>query len=269
MTLQAHVNNSGFPLQIAIAQQILASNSGWQVLYQEHYWKTDIEDGFIDLAIENSQQCCVMNIECKRVRDSQWIFLVPNEPKLGQTPSASIWWTETTMGSESSFSRFGWHELSVKPISYETCFCAVPGQDTKSRPMLERVAVEVASSTYALAVSEAQLLSNQYSRGLRFYLNAIVTTASLQLCTYDPSQISLATGDVGDGVSFQEVPFIRFRKQLGAPPLKEQPKVSDRRSLERIISESESTIFVINAQYLSDFLSQLHISGPREHQWMR
>jgi hypothetical protein len=64
MTLQAHVNNSGFPLQIAIAQQILASNSGWQVLYQEHYWKTDIEDGFIDLVIENSQQCCVMNIEC-------------------------------------------------------------------------------------------------------------------------------------------------------------------------------------------------------------
>jgi len=267
MSLQSHANNSGFPLQISIAQNIRDSDLPWQVLYQEHYWRTDLDDGFIDLAIENTSECCLINIECKRVRDSHWTFLLPRESGIHQTPRSSVWWTETTMLSEKVFSRFGWHELHVEPRSYESAFCIVPGQDSKSRPMLERVAAQVANSTYGLAVNEAELLSQHYSGGIRFYVNAIVTTASLQLCTFDPRDIDIATGDLGDEATFEEVPFIRFRKQLGALPQKELPKISDRRGIESFISDSESTVFVINSQHLEGFLSDFKISAMRALQW--
>jgi hypothetical protein len=98
--------------------------------------------------------------------------------------------------------------------------------------MLERVAAQVANSTYGLAVNESELLSQHYSGGIRFYVNAIVTTASLQLCTFDPGDIDIATGDLGEEATFEEVPFIRFRKQLGALPQKELPKISDIRQRE-------------------------------------
>lgn len=267
MSLQSHVNNSGFPLQIAIAQNVRDSDLPWRVLYQEHYWKTDAEDGFIDLAIENLTACSLINIECKRVRDSHWTFLLPKEAGMQQTPLSSIWWTETNLGSERAFARFGWHELLVEPLSHESSYCIVPGQDSKSRPLLERVAAQVANSTYGLAVNEAELLSDHYSGGIRFYLNAIVTTASLQLCTFDPAEIDIATGDLGDEATFEEVPFIRFRKQLGALPKKGLPKISDRRDIERFISDSESTVFVINSRYLTDFLSDFKISAMRDQQW--
>ena len=267
MTLQAHVNNSGVPLQIAIAQNIRDSDLPWQVLYQEHYWKTDIEDGFIDLAIENVNECCLINIECKRVRDSHWSFLLPRESGMQQTSRSSIWWTETTMATERELSRFGWYELPVEPRSYESAFCIVPGQDSKSRPMLERIAAQVANSTYGLAGSEAKFLSDHYTGGIRFYVNAIVTTAALQLCTFDPGEIDLATGNLGDEATFEEVPFIRFRKQFGALPQKELSKISDRRGIKSFLLDSESTVFVINSRHLEGFLSDFKISANRAMQW--
>ena len=52
MTLQKHVNNSGFPLQLAIANLVKSTHS-WNVLYEEHNWVQDNNNGFIDLVIEN------------------------------------------------------------------------------------------------------------------------------------------------------------------------------------------------------------------------
>jgi len=135
--------------------------------------------------------------------------------------------------------------------------------------MLERLAAQVTASTYGMAAYEKELLSDHYSGGIRFYVNAIITTASLQLCTYDPKQIDIGTGDLGDEATFEEVPFIRFRKQLGAPPQKEVPMISDRRSLDRFVSESESSVFVINSQHLDEFLSDFTISANRALQWGR
>jgi len=260
MTLQSHVNNSGFPLQIALANQIRGADSEWSVLYQEHYWKSDTEEGFIDLALEDSSKQWVVNVECKRVRDADWIFLVPLE-SIRQTSRASLWWSE--MSAEGSYSKFGWHELLVAPVSCESSFCVVKGQDPKSRPMIERTAAQVAHSSYGLAFQERKTLGLHYSGGNRIYLNAIVTTARLQLCECVPSAISLVTGDLDDNATFREVPLVRFRKQLGAPSSNDVQPCVDERALRRMIGESESTVFVINSKYFTQFLDDLDIKRLR------
>ena len=78
MSLEKHVNNSGFPLQIGLAHQVKSTTSrhGWKVLYQEHSWKNESEAGFIDLVLEDKHRTWLMNIECKRVLDTSWLFLV-------------------------------------------------------------------------------------------------------------------------------------------------------------------------------------------------
>ena len=52
-----HINLSGFPLQIGLANSINSSSQdhGWSVLHQEHGWSHEIthESGFIDLVVEN------------------------------------------------------------------------------------------------------------------------------------------------------------------------------------------------------------------------
>lgn len=264
MTLHSHVNNSGFPLQIALANQIRGTDSEWSVLYQEHYWKTDTEEGFIDLALEHTSKQWVVNVECKRVRDADWIFLVPSE-SIRETSRASLWWSE--MSDEGSYSKFGWHELLVAPLSYESSFCVVKGQDPKSRPMIERTAAQVANSSYGIAFQESRTLGLHHSGGNRIYLNAIVTTAKLQLCVYDPDAISLVTGEIDDTATFREVPFVRFRKQLGAPSSNDVKPCVDERALRKMIDESESTVFVINSEYFTQFLEDLDIQRPRTTHW--
>jgi hypothetical protein len=89
-TLRQHVDSSGFPLQLAIARYVQNSGTGWGVLYEEHAWHNGEESGFIDLVLEDQTKTWLMNIECKRVRDSDWIFL----RKSGSSPTrrnAKLW----------------------------------------------------------------------------------------------------------------------------------------------------------------------------------
>ena len=88
-----HVNASGFPLQLAIGNAVRGGSApGWSVLYEEHAWVLGEENGFIDLVLEDQNKTWLMNVECKRVRDSEWIFLHP----IGQSKTrrhAKLWVT--------------------------------------------------------------------------------------------------------------------------------------------------------------------------------
>ena len=81
--LEKLVNSSGFPLQIALQHLIESKKSdhGWDVLSHEHPWanKEAGSEGFIDLILVNNSDRHIMVVECKRVRDTYWIFLVPSE----------------------------------------------------------------------------------------------------------------------------------------------------------------------------------------------
>jgi len=71
------VNQSGYPLQIAIAHAVKARTNthGWRVLYEEHAWKYEGREGFIDIVLEQEDSQVVLLVECKRPKDGEWVFL--------------------------------------------------------------------------------------------------------------------------------------------------------------------------------------------------
>ena len=254
MTLEQHVNNSGFPLQLAIANRFGSRGSEWKVLYEEHAWSHDHGNGFIDLVLEDFNKTWLMNIECKRVRDSTWIFL-SDRNSTSTRRVAKLWVSKKS--SDNRLIHYDWVDMPMDPECVQSSYCIVPGQDPRSRPMLERNASTVVLSTEALASEEATHLSDQYS-DLRIYQNVIVTTADLKVCKLDVNQIDLSSGELGDDAEFVDVPFVRFRKQLGAS-VSSDTRATSERDVRRLVTTKESTVFVVNSDHFEQFVTSCEL----------
>lgn len=255
--LQDFVNQSGFPLQIAISQTVESNtkNHGWKVLYSEHAWQQDHgEEGFIDLVLEDQYRTSVLVVECKRVLDTTWVFLQPNNETSTES-TAKLW----VSYANSDKVILGWAEMSNHPTSHQSSFCVVPGQDSKARPMLERNAANLISATAALALEERE--NFQLSPlSVRMYGSVLVTTATLKVCSFDPSNISITDGKINES-QFSEVDFVRFRKQLSSDSL--MNNASRPESATELASAKEHTVFVVNAKALNTFLKNWTVhSGP-------
>jgi len=242
------VNQSGFPLQLGIDRYLTehGESLGWSVLYREHGWRhSNGESGFADLVLEDRYRTSVLVIECKRVLDSDWLFL-EEAGKTNESLHTRIWINNTGRGKEHS----GYYDLLARPESPVSMYCIVAGQDPKSRPLLERVAADTASATEAIAAEELpHMVAGKY--GLRIYVSAIVTTARLTVSAVDPGTISLGTGEA-PSIEHREVPWIRFRKQL-SPELAVEPRDLDY-SFADLSRAREKCVFVINSESLGDFL---------------
>jgi hypothetical protein len=251
------VNQSGFPLQIGLTALIqnTTNEHGWKVSFVEHSWKSELDNdsGFIDIVIENKYSTSFMLIECKRVLDSSWIFLVPKS-KANPRRHAKAW---VNSFAGNCFKHFCWADLSLDPVSYESEYCVVPGQDPKSKPMLERVAADVVSATEALALEQKDYQA-QLKDPLRMYFSVIVTTAKLQVCAFESEKVSLVDGKVADA-EFTEVPFVRFRKQLSTRPASVPLTVVD--GFYGFVRAKEHTVFVVNAEALPDFLATFEVDN--------
>lgn len=258
------VNQSGFPLQIGLVSlvQRTTDQHGWKVLFVEHSWKNELDNdsGFIDIVLENKYGTSVMLVECKRVLDSSWIFLVPSQ-KSKPRRQAKAWLTRY---ANDCFKHMWWADLSLDPDSLESEFCVVPGQDPKSKPMLERVAGEVVSATEAIAIEEKDYHA-QRKDSLRMYFSVIVTTAKLQVCTFEPEKVSLANGKLADAV-FKEVPYVRFRKQLTTRPATIPLNVVD--GFYNFVRAKEHTVFVVNAEALPNFLAAFEVDDGSLHRFV-
>jgi hypothetical protein len=253
MSLIKQVNSSGFPLQIALYHHVEATTSrtGWKVLYEEHAWRNGEASGFIDLVLENKQREWLLNIECKRVLDTSWIFLVEKEASNSRR-NAKMW---ATYKLDGRIRNFGWVDRSMTPESYQSKYCVVAGQDSKSKPMLERIAADVIASTEAIAIEEEASLGSYFD--LRIYLNVIVTTAELKICEMDPDEVDLITGKI-DELKFINVPYVRFRKQLSH----EQPESESdnwHNRIRSLISRKENTVLIVNASNFLNFLQKVEI----------
>lgn len=242
------VNRSGFPLQIAVAHHVREMNPQWNVLYEEHAWRRDLNSGFIDLVLEDVNHTWLMNVECKRVRETSWIFLT--DARSSPSPQAQVWITSKRQDNRPI--HFDWVDVPMHPECPQSSFCVVPGQDQKARPMLERVAADVVASTEALAEEELTSIPFSYSN-LRIYQNVIITTAELKVCEIEASKIGLATGEIDSSSKVKSVPYVRFRKQLGAAATGNLDDFGGDTS--RMVRARESTVFVVNAQNLSQFLA--------------
>lgn len=248
--LKSLVNSSGFPLQIGLAHQIESTRQshGWRVLLTEHPWQHSetSEDGFIDLVLEHQHETQVMVIECKRVRDTEWIFLIPKESPNPRAVANT--WITYLQGDNTR--KFDWTNLTPDPKSYQSEFCVVHGQDPKAKPMLERVAAQLVDSTEAFALEEHQIQkSNRHF--LRIYANVIVTTAEIKVCKFKPDDIDIATGEIV-ATNFETVPWVRFQKSLTTRPA----KLQSAKHVAEVAKENERTVFVVHSEHFIEFLTQ-------------
>jgi len=190
------VNTSGFPLQIGILNAIKKTkkNHGWDILSSEHPWlnRDTGEDGFIDLILEDQYKVQVMLLECKRVKDAEWIFLIPSKQKKNIN-SARSW---ITINGISRGLHIGWYDFFHRPISEESEFCVIRGGD-KDKPMLERIAAKMTDAIESFAEEELNFDKPEPSiMDLRVYYSVIVTTAQIKVCRFNPNDIIIAEGDL-------------------------------------------------------------------------
>jgi hypothetical protein len=248
------VNSSGFPLQIRIADEIRKTEleHRWTILAQEHRW-TDAQsgnEGFIDLVLEQGGLRIV--VECKRVPEGSWVFLLPNPAReVSRTRSLVARFPGTSAPS------LEWQDCTCRPEYFETQFCVVRGHSDRDRPMLERLAGVVLRSMESFAEEESRIMLKAKSNSdyKYLYLSAIVTTAELGLCRFNPGDVNLQDGKLEKGAQFDQVSFVQFRKSL-ATSLPYPASVEDIKEANR---ENERTVFVIQATGLVAFLKQFKL----------
>ena len=245
------VNQSGFPLQLAIDRMVedRSAQLGWKVVYREHGWKSpDGQSGFADLVLEDRHGTSVLVIECKRVLEADWLFLeeLPQKPPSRRT---RLWATNT---ADSGKEHSGYYDARAQPESRESMYCVVAGQDAKSRPMLERVAAETTAAMEAIAIEEHPVITKrQY--GLRMYVPVIVTTARLVVSRFDAKLVTLQNGEAS-AVSHEVQPWIRFRKQFSSE-YAVQPK-NPEWDFSELAAAKEKLVYVVNVQSFADFLAK-------------
>ncbi len=260
------VNSSGFPFQLRIEHEVQTKFNArehlWEILGGEHQWidRESGEKGFIDIVLR--QGIARMTIECKRVRDGTWIFLVPTQ-QANSTTRVRLIYSDNPLSKPSIM---GWKDFDLKPDSMESAFCVVRGSGEKDVPMLERLSGIVLASLENLAIEEMVLMKKEQIEDDRIYIPVIVTNANLQVCVFDSSQVGLQDGQL-NGASFGSVPYIRFRKSMITKLASlEEPKPTIQSAVQKVQRphrilfdsnlEKERTVFVVQANNLLDFLNQ-------------
>jgi len=242
------VNAAGFLFQLKIEQEIrdTGAKHGKSVFAREHPWvhPTLGKEGFIDLITTAGTNGKIV-IECKRVRQADWVFLVPHEAK--DTRSARVLWSLAVSPSRQAVA---WDEFQFQKDSLEAEFCVVRGHEDSQQPMLERLAAGLLASVEALANEELSYARSAGISGIRFYFPVVVTAARLHICRVQPSEIGLANGELEEA-SFQEVPYVRFTKSMRTST--SSSRVST--GLEDAARESRRTVFVVNSSQLVPLLT--------------
>ena len=252
------INASGYPLQVALHGSVDSETHrhGWQVRYAEHEWSTldRARNGFADLVVVDKNSAVFAVIECKRVRDTEWVFF-HSDGDTQDRRHAQAWLSQFYQGA---FKQYGWTQLQIEPFCPEVQFCAVRGQSTKDGvTILEKTAAEVALATECIA-REHKDLRRDSDTDIKVFFPVIATTAKLRIAKFDPKTISLQDGIVPNA-EFIDVSYVRFRKQLGVVrPGDQSPPLS---LADDIAYLKESTVFVVHAPAMNEFLSRVNIQG--------
>lgn len=251
------VNSTGFPLQLGVKRKIeeTFTEHRWTVMCMEHPWQHQESGvtGYADLVLKLGCNTQVMIVECKRMLDTEWIFLCPAASALPPRKwVVSKTWISYVVDKD--VKRFGWDEMRIEPVGYRSEFCGIPKMDNKATTMLERVGSELIDATEAIASQERELYKD--GRFLRAYHPVIITTAPLKVCSFIPSDIN-ESGEITK-CEFEEVPFLRFHKCMGG----RLDDLSQLESLTDVLKDHERTVYVVNAAHLVDFLREWEYTFP-------
>lgn len=263
--LRTIVNNSGFLFQIGIAHLVETTKlrHRWDVIAEEVPWfdQRSGRGGYIDLVL--GRDAVRMVIECKRVSDGSWIFLLPDQRKrdIDVLKARCMWvkgpdiFPHPDLEKAPVF-RAGWFDSHPEPSSALAEFCVVRGSGDDQKPMLERIASQLVDSIECLAIEEVMASYNDGPGKGYIYVPMIVTNADLQVCKFKSAEVNLTTGKLSEG-TFDSVPFIRFHKTLTT-----KPTVGSRpNSLEEAHQSKMRTVLVVNAMHLTKVLGDWHF-GP-------
>lgn len=257
--LRSIVNNSGFLFQLRVAHEVERSRGvhGWEILAGEHPWrdKESGREGYIDLIL--GKGIVRMVVECKRVKEGAWVFLLPDVTQAGNggTHARCMWTAAQNVksgGEPLRDYRTGWHDYYPEPPSYVSEFCVVRGTGEGDRPLLERLSGQFIESVEALAVEELFVTFNDTPGRKYIYVPMIVTNADLQVCRYKAESVLLSDGRLSeDAGEFESVPLVRFRKTLTVK--------ATEHTLIQTIKDSHSdktrTVIVVNADCLTNLLT--------------
>lgn len=251
------VNRSGYPLQVAIARAVEARRKehGWRVLYEEHSWKSPQGEGFIDIVLEHDNMQVVLLIECKRIQNKEWILLPSDGNRTGRHHARARRVEREDGRVKAHFPQ--WSDEPCDPRTPEAMFCVMP-KDARD-PTVERVGADLISAAEALEREEAPYLDRRGGNSRRLYFCAIVTTAELTLCEFDPGTISLEDGMIPAGARFHKVGAARFTKQLSTRPLSGVPVGLYGEEAYALVKAKERTVFLINTLILDSFLDEFNV----------
>lgn len=255
------VNSTGFPLQLGVKRRIeetVVIEHRWDVMSMEHPWQHPLtgQTGYADLILKMRCNTQVIVVECKRMLDTEWIFLCPanSHPTKPKTWNVAKTWISYVLNNE--IKRFGWDGMNVNPVGYRSEFCGIPKMDNKATTMLERIGSELVDATEAIASQEKQLCKQ--GTFLRAYHPVIVTTAALKVCKFNPSDIS-ESGEITK-YEFEDVPFLRFHKCLGGR-LNDLSRLQD---IPSVFTEHERTVHVVNSSHIVAFLRDWDYAFPSD-----
>jgi len=254
------VNSTGFPLQLGVKRKIeeTIGDHRWVVMSMEHPWQHPESGitGYADLILKLRCNSQVMVVECKRMLDSEWIFLCPSSSHASPPRKWHVSKTLITHVLDGVVKQFGWDQMQIEPIGYRSEFCGIPKMDNKPTSMLERIGSELIDATEAIAFQEKQLYKD--GKLLRAYHPVIITTAALKVCKFFPTDIN-ESGEISK-CEFEEVPFLRFHKCLGGR-LNDLSQLHD---LPEVLKEHERTVYVVNSAHIVNFLSEWEYSFPTD-----
>ena len=245
----AGLRKSGFPFQTVITHAVMAeAPNGWAVHRTEYPWQTasDNEARFLDLIAVKAG--FFLAVECKKRSEDVLTFLRP----LGVAPTTgrnavrfTCFHMKRDPASHGGLAVYP-EERMLRPESTESEFCVVG-----DRPALEADAAFVVRAAFAFAES---IRLNEHLRGTlpiesQLVLPVIVTNAPLYSVRYQPSEVSLKTGEFAElPKEIDQEQWVRFRKSFTADANFDIP---------------ERSVFVVNASHFRDFLKQLQ-RIPRE-----
>jgi hypothetical protein len=139
-------------------------------------------------------------------------------------------------------------------------FCVMP-KDARDPPV-ERVAAELVSATEAVEHEErAAYLDKRGGDSKRSYFSAIVTTATLSVCAFDPGRISLTDGLIPPTSTFVLADAVRFTKQLSTRSFMSETPMTYGTEAAELAKAKERTVFILRADALGGFLSDFGIDG--------
>jgi len=241
------VNRSGFPFQIAVEHFIKTRSTepSWRVVASEVPWS----GGYVDLVIRHGPVVAI--VECKRVQNQSWTFLVESTSEPLVT-AARVLYHRRFYGPDTLNVGFRRQVIDadidwVEP-SYESRYCVVAPRKEKPIRELEGIASELVAACRELADGPQR----HHETEIEVTVPVLVTTASLAVCRYETTSIDLESGTLKDG-GVAAVNMVRFKKPLSTELESIGPTLPVL-GLGQSSARLERTVFVVTPTGLEQFL---------------